>query len=80
MKMRKKASPAAEKACVNGHGHTRECLKWKEEKELAEYKNKNIDRSQVILKKQLQGLPWWSSGKESPLQCRGHGFHPWSGN
>ena len=22
------------------------------------------------------GLPWWSSGKESALQCRGRGFDP----
>ena len=27
-----------------------------------------------------EGLPWWSSGKESALQCRGHGLDPWSGN
>ena len=27
-----------------------------------------------------QGLPWWSSGKESTLQCRGYRFDPWSGN
>ena len=26
------------------------------------------------------GLPWWSNSKESTLQCRGHEFHPWSGN
>ena len=26
------------------------------------------------------GLPWWSSGWESILQCRGHRFDPWSGN
>ena len=26
------------------------------------------------------GLPWWPSGKESALQCRGCGFDPWSGN
>ena len=24
------------------------------------------------------GLPWWLSGKESPCQCRRHGFNPWS--
>ena len=24
------------------------------------------------------GLPWWSSGWESPWQCRGHGFDSWS--
>ena len=28
----------------------------------------------------LMGLPWWSSGKESILQCRGRGFYPWSWN
>ena len=24
-------------------------------------------------------LPWWSSGKETTCQCRGHGFYTWSG-
>ena len=28
----------------------------------------------------LKGLPWWLSGKEAVCQCRGHRFHPWSGN
>ena len=28
----------------------------------------------------LWGLSWWPSGKESALQCRRHGFSPWSGN
>ena len=28
----------------------------------------------------LEGLPWWSSGYESSLQCRGCRFDPWSGN
>ena len=28
----------------------------------------------------LLGLPWWSSGKESALQCRGRRFNPWSGS
>ena len=28
----------------------------------------------------VMGLPWWSRGKESALQCRGCGFDPWSGN
>ena len=23
-------------------------------------------------------LPWWSSGKEYALKCRGHRFDPWS--
>ena len=27
------------------------------------------------IKRILQGLPWWRSG----LQCRRHGFEPWSG-
>ena len=27
-----------------------------------------------------QGLSWRSSGYESAFQCRGHWFHPWSGN
>ena len=27
----------------------------------------------------ILGLPWWCSGWESPCQCRGHGFEPWSG-
>ena len=26
-----------------------------------------------------KGLLWWRSGWESPCQCRGHGFEPWSG-
>ena len=25
------------------------------------------------------GLPWWSSGEESALQGKEHGFDPWSG-
>lgn len=29
-------------------------------------------------KKELWGLPWWSSGGESALQCRGPRLHPWS--
>ena len=41
------------------------CLRWK--------KNHS-------LKIHSLGLPWWSSGKESALQCRGRGFDPWSGN
>ena len=32
------------------------------------------------LKKRDLGLPWWSSGEESTLQCRGCWFHPWSRN
>ena len=27
-----------------------------------------------------QGHPWWSSGEESTLQCRGCRFDPWLGN
>ena len=28
---------------------------------------------------EVQGLPWWHSGKESSRRCRRHGFDPWSG-
>ena len=28
----------------------------------------------------ILGLPWWSSGEESALQCGGLGFHPWYGS
>ena len=31
------------------------------------------------LKNSSLGLPCWSSGYESPCQCRGHRFDPWSG-
>ena len=27
-----------------------------------------------------EGLPWWSSGKESAFQFRGRGFDLWLGN
>ena len=27
-----------------------------------------------------RGLSWWSRGKESTFQWRGHGFNPWLGN
>ena len=30
------------------------------------------------LKCSVLGLPWWSSDEEAALQCRGHGFDPWS--
>ena len=30
-------------------------------------------------KEDAEGLPRWSSGKESACQGRGHGFNPWSG-
>ena len=29
--------------------------------------------------KQIPGLPWWLSGKESAYQCRRRGFDPWTG-
>ena len=32
-----------------------------------------------FLKSGILGLPWWRSGYESPCQCRGLGFDPWSG-
>ena len=28
------------------------------------------------LKKLIEGLPWWLSGKVSACQCMGHGFNP----
>jgi len=31
------------------------------------------------VKNELQGFPWWFSGKESASQCGGHRFYPWSG-
>ena len=34
----------------------------------------------AVFKMDNQGLPWWSSGKESAFQCRGRGFDPWLGN
>ena len=33
----------------------------------------------VSIKPYSWGLPWWRRGWESPCQCRGHGFEPWSG-
>ena len=36
-------------------------------------------QSEANQKSQVQGLPWWSNGKESTFQCRGHGFNPWWG-
>ena len=27
----------------------------------------------------MTGRPWWSNGRESVCQCRGHRFDPWSG-
>ena len=32
----------------------------------------------ISASKNKPGLPWQSSGWESPLQCRGYGFDPWS--
>lgn len=25
------------------------------------------------------GLPWWAIDLQSSCQCKGYGFHPWSG-
>ena len=38
---------------------------------------KNI---RITMKIEVKRLPWWSSGKESTLQCGGREFDPWSGN
>ena len=32
-----------------------------------------------LLKITSRDFPWWSSGKESSWQCRGHRLDPWSG-
>ena len=44
--------------------------------------DKTIKRSKAMinLKVWRKGLPWWSSGKESTLQCRARRFDPWLGN
>ena len=40
----------------------------------------NVNGLNTPIKKQrLSGLPWWSSGKESALQCRGRGSIPGQG-
>ena len=31
---------------------------------------------EIVRNRENPGLPWWSSGKESTCQRRGHGFHP----
>ena len=33
--------------------------------------------SKISKKRQMEGLPWWPSGKESALQPKGRGFDPW---
>ena len=32
-----------------------------------------------LILRSVGGLPCWSSGEEYALQCRGYGFHPWTG-
>ena len=32
------------------------------------------------IKNSILGLPWWSSGLDFALQCRGYRFNPWSGS
>ena len=36
-------------------------------------------RSSETKKKNMEGLPWWFSGKESSCQCRRHELAPWPG-
>ena len=38
------------------------------------------NNSYKVAKSTDPGLPWWSSGWESALQFRGHGFDPWLGS
>ena len=40
---------------------------------------KNEEVSTFFKKYLFLGLPWWSSGLKSTLQCRGHWFDFWSG-
>ena len=37
------------------------------------------DHKQWLFKTEIQGLPWWLSGKEPACQCRRQEFDPWSG-
>ena len=32
----------------------------------------------IVINSGKAGLPWWSSGLRTTLQCRGHQFSPWS--
>ena len=32
----------------------------------------------ILFKNMYVELPWWASGKECALKCRGHRFDPWS--
>lgn len=34
---------------------------------------------QINTLRTIEGLPWWSSGKNSELPLQGHTFNPWSG-
>ena len=36
-------------------------------------------RGSLDIDKDIYGLPWWLSGKESTCQCRRLRFHPWVG-
>ena len=38
--------------------------------------SKFCKKKNTFLKKQVRGLPWWVSGKESVCQCRGHTLDP----
>ena len=62
-------------------------LKWAEDlnrhfsEEVKQIGNRHLKRySALQIKTIVRGLLWWSSGKESTFQCRGHGFDPWLGN
>ena len=62
-------------------------------KDVREYKQRRKDGHELIYifrrlifdscveneLKEMVGLPWWLSSKESACQCRRGGFNPWSG-
>ena len=46
-------------------------LKWKKTQITNIRNGSDTTTDAVAIKKIIQGLPWWFSGKESTLQCRG---------
>ena len=43
------------------------------------WKSSDTERCLEILERSVLGPSWWSTGKESTMQCKGHGLDPWSG-
>ena len=44
------------------------------------YQPRILYPAELSFKNEGEGLPLWSSGKESAFQRRGRGLDPWSGN